>query len=83
MSRSRFEFTDNIMYLKGVGPKRAKALEKLNIFTMYDFLTHYPRAYEDRRQITPIGELEIDETAVIVGRLLSAAFCMTRQVIFQ
>ncbi|MBR6014433.1 MAG: ATP-dependent DNA helicase RecG [Selenomonadaceae bacterium] len=69
MSRNQFEFTDNIMYLKGVGPKRAKMLEKLNIFTMYDFLTHYPRAYEDRRYITPINELEIDQTAVVVGRL--------------
>lgn len=69
MSRNQFEFTDNIMYLKGVGPRRAKALEKLNIFTMYDFLTHYPRAYEDRRQIVPIGQLEVDQTAVIVGKL--------------
>ena len=69
MSRTEFEFTDNIMYLKGVGPQRAKKLEKLKIFTMYDFLTHYPRAYEDRRRITPIGELEIDETAVIIGKL--------------
>ena len=69
MSISEFEFTDNIMYLKGVGPRRAASLKKINIFTMYDFLTHYPRAYEDRQKITPIANLEIDESAVIVGRL--------------
>lgn len=70
MSYTEFEFSDNIMYLKGVGPRKAATLEKkLNIKTMYDFLTHYPRTYEDRRQVTPIGYLEIDQTAVIVGRL--------------
>lgn len=69
MSIGEFEFTDDIQYLKGVGPRRAALLKKMNIFTMYDFLTHYPRAYEDRQQITPIANLEIDEPAVIVGRL--------------
>lgn len=70
MSRTAFEFTDNIMYLKGVGPRKAAVLEKkLNIKTMYDFLTHYPRDYEDQSEITPIGSLEVDEPAVIVGRL--------------
>ena len=69
MSINRFEFTDNVMYLKGVGPKRAKALEKLKIMTMYDLLTHYPRAYEDWSKITPIRNLIIDESAVVVGRI--------------
>ncbi len=69
MSINRFEFTDNVMYLKGVGPKRAKALEKLKIMTMYDLLTHYPRAYEDWSRITPIRNLIIDESAVVVGRI--------------
>ena len=70
MAYGKFELTDNIMYLKGVGPRRAEVLEKkLNIKTMYDFLTHYPRNYEDQRYITPIGELEIDQNAVIIGRI--------------
>ena len=69
MSINRFEFTDNVMYLKGVGPKRAKALEKLKIMTMYDLLTHYPRAYEDWSRITPIRNLIVDESAVVVGRI--------------
>ncbi len=78
MSRTEFEFTDNVMYLKGVGPRRAAALEKLNIVTMYDFLTHYPRAYEDQRTITPIANLELDQTSVIVGRLSNLSMRETR-----
>ena len=70
MSYTKFDFSDNVMYLKGVGPRKAATLEKrLNIKTMYDLLTHYPRTYEDQSQITPIGYLEVDKPAVIVGRL--------------
>ncbi len=70
MSKTNFEFTDDIMYLKGIGPRFAEILKKkLNIKTMYDFLTHYPRDYEDQRKITPIGNLEVDDSVVIVGRL--------------
>ncbi len=69
MSISRFEFTDNVMYVKGVGPRKAAALEKLNIFTKYDLLTHYPRAYENHSSLTKIDDLIEGETAVIVGRV--------------
>ncbi len=64
-----FNFQDNVMYVKGVGPNRAKALAKLNIFTMYDLLTHYPRSYEDQRSITPIAHAKIDEQGIFVGKL--------------
>ncbi|EEI86919.1 putative ATP-dependent DNA helicase RecG [Anaerococcus lactolyticus ATCC 51172] len=35
--------------LKGIGPKKAKALSKLDIYTVRDLYTYYPREYEDRR----------------------------------
>lgn len=69
MSKTEFEFTDPVMYVKGVGPTRAKAMENLNIFTKYDLLTHYPRAYENQNQITPIANAEFDEQAIFVGTL--------------
>lgn len=69
MSRDKFELTDNVMYLKGVGPRRAASLEKLGIKTFYDFLTHYPRGYEDERTLTDIGDLIVGEVAVVVGHL--------------
>ena len=78
MSRYEFEFTDNITYLKGVGPTRAKTLEKIKIFTMYDFLTYYPRSYEDWGKITPIGNLMNEESVVIVGTLTRPEKIITR-----
>ena len=43
-----FDLNTEITYLKGVGPRRAAILNDMNIFTFYDFLTHFPRDYEDK-----------------------------------
>ena len=64
-----FKLTDNVMYVKGVGPRRAAALEKLNIFTKYDLLTHYPRAYENHTSLTKIADIFEGENVLIVGRV--------------
>lgn len=47
----------NIQYLKGVGPKRAEKLNKLDIFTVEDLLDYFPVKYEDRRTVKKINEL--------------------------
>ena len=41
--------------LPGVGPARAKALERLGLHTVGDLLGHYPRDYEDRRKSAVIA----------------------------
>ena len=46
-----------IKFAKGVGPARAKLLKKLGIEKLSDLVFFLPRDYEDRRRITPIGEL--------------------------
>lgn len=58
---------DEITYLKGVGEKRAKLFKKLNIETVGDLLTHYPRDYADFTASHPISELMPEETAVFSG----------------
>ena len=69
MSIDKFELTDNVMYVKGVGPNRAKALAKLNVFNKYDLLTHYPRTYENHTSLTKISDLLEGETALVVGSI--------------
>lgn len=69
MSKTTFELTDDVMYVKGVGPNRAQALAKLNIRNKYDLLTHYPRAYENHTSLTKIIDLVEGETALVVGRI--------------
>ncbi|RKD34373.1 ATP-dependent DNA helicase RecG [Thermohalobacter berrensis] len=46
----------SIQYVKGVGPKRAKKLKRLNIKTVEDMLYYFPRTYEDRRKLNSIKE---------------------------
>ena len=65
----KFKLTDNVMYVKGVGPKKAAALEKLNIFTKYDLLTHYPRTYENHSELTRIDDIIEDENVLVIGEV--------------
>ena len=39
----------DVTSLRGIGPKKAKALARLDIYTVSDLYTFYPREYEDRR----------------------------------
>ncbi|MDR3583850.1 MAG: ATP-dependent DNA helicase RecG [Desulfosporosinus sp.] len=59
-----------LQYLKGVGPERAKQLEKLGIHNVLDLLLYYPRRYEDRRQ-RMIAELKDGEMATIAGEVVA------------
>jgi ATP-dependent DNA helicase RecG len=46
-----------IQFVKGVGPRRAKLLNKIGIYTVQDALFTFPRRYEDRRKIEKIAYL--------------------------
>ena len=63
------ELHDSISSIKGIGPKKAEALSKLNIKTLEDLIYFFPRDYEDRRCVKNISQLEEDETAVIRARV--------------
>ena len=55
----------NIQFIKGVGPSRAKKVNKLDIFTVEDVLNYFPVKYEDRRTIKKINELCGDEKSLL------------------
>ncbi len=57
-------FFESITEIKGIGDTRAKALSRLNIFTVSDMLYHFPRRFEDRSVMKSIFELSDGETAV-------------------
>ena len=44
--------------LRGVGPARAAALQRLGIYTLYDLLAYFPRDYEDRTNPVEIAQLQ-------------------------
>lgn len=51
----------DVTYLKGVGPQRAKLLHKWGIRTVRDLLYHFPHRYEDRRIARTIADLRVGE----------------------
>ena len=54
-----------VRYLKGVGETRAKALNKLGIFTFGDLVNYFPRSYEDRTKYSPIMASPLEEPVCI------------------
>ena len=46
----------SVQYVKGVGPKRAAKLKKLNIYTVEDLLYFVPREYDDRTNFKNIAD---------------------------
>ncbi|MBI4482634.1 MAG: ATP-dependent DNA helicase RecG [Acidobacteria bacterium] len=66
------ELTTSIQYIKGVGPKRAAALEKAGIRTVEDFLFYKPLRYEDRRAFKEIGSLRQGDVATVSGKVWTA-----------
>jgi ATP-dependent DNA helicase RecG len=53
--------------LKGVGEKKAEALALMEIETVLDLLTHYPRRYLDRTQQATIRELKVGDEAMVLA----------------
>ncbi|NQU95140.1 MAG: ATP-dependent DNA helicase RecG [Candidatus Omnitrophica bacterium] len=78
MQAKKWEKT-NIRYLKGVGPKKAEILQKLNINTIEDLLYYLPRRYEDRSKFTLIKDLKVGEHHVVRGKVLTLGNHATRK----
>ena len=62
-----------VTVLKGVGPERAKVLAKIDISTIFELLTHYPRRYLDKTKQTSIRDARVDEAAWVFGRVASSS----------
>ena len=61
----------DVRYLKGIGEARAKLLEKLDIRTVYDLISYFPRAYEDRRIIRELSGIGDGETCCVRAIVVS------------
>ena len=57
-------YTD-VRVIAGIGEQRAKLLDKLGIHTLFDLISYFPRAYEDRRSLLSIRELVPGESACV------------------
>ena len=56
-----------VQYMRGVGPRRAALLAKLSLHTVGDLLWCLPVRYEDRRNLTPLGMLQVGARQTFCG----------------
>ena len=71
-------FSD-VMYLKGIGPKIAYMLNKLNIYTISDLLYYFPRKHIDYSTRTRIKDLKVGENTTIFGTIRSVEAFTTKK----
>ena len=68
-----------VTYLKGVGPRRAEMLGRLDIYTAGDLLWHVPHRYEDASTVSPIASLEPGMDGTVIGTVVSKGVIPTRK----
>ena len=59
-----------ISEISGIGEKTAALYHKMNIFTIHDLLTHYPRDYEEWKDICSISEMTVNQTNLICATVV-------------
>jgi ATP-dependent DNA helicase RecG len=62
----------SVTRLTGVGPERAKALASMEIESILDLITHYPRRYLDKTKQSSIRDAQVDEQLWVFGQVVSS-----------
>ena len=60
---------ESVTSLKGVGPKMAENLQKLDIHCIQDLLFHLPSQYQDRTQVQSISSLQGGRNVLVEGEV--------------
>ena len=68
-----------IQFVKGVGPKKAEALAKVGINTVYDLLLYLPFRYEDRSRRLKISQIQAGQSATVEVEVQSVHVRKTRR----
>lgn len=83
-SRTAKEFADSgldspVTRLPGIKEGMAQKLARLGVQRVGDFLSLYPRRYDDYRSLKPINQLESNEDVTIIGQIWETRKRLSRQ----
>ncbi|HVO76766.1 MAG TPA: OB-fold nucleic acid binding domain-containing protein, partial [Candidatus Bathyarchaeia archaeon] len=70
---------ESSQFIKGVGPARQVLLERLGITTVEDLISHFPRAYYDRRSLVPVGSISVGSSATFLATILAVSLRRARR----
>ena len=65
------DLNKKVQYVKNVGPNRVKLLNKLDIYTLQDLITYFPRTYENRGLQKKLTECINGEEVLITAQVAS------------
>jgi ATP-dependent DNA helicase RecG len=68
----------SVRSLTGVGPVRARALERIGVRTVEDLLYHLPLRYEDRRDLVRVADVRPGTRCRVSGEIRSVRRSRTR-----
>jgi len=66
------ELQDPVQVIRGIGDKTAEGLNKLNIVTVQDLISYYPRRYTGYDPPVPIGEAAEFDRVTVEGEICTA-----------
>lgn len=64
---NNLDLDTQIQFVKGVGPARAKAFDKVGVTTLADLLEYYPRKWSFSPEPTKIKDLQPNQDACVIG----------------
>lgn len=68
-----------VQFLKGIGERRAEALERLGVRTARDLLWHLPHRYIDASALTPLAKAELGHEIACIGKVVAKGVLPTRR----
>jgi ATP-dependent DNA helicase RecG len=68
-----------VQFLKGIGERRAEALDRLGIRSARDLLWHLPHRYIDASTLTPLAKAELGQEVACVGQVVAKGVLPTRR----
>ncbi len=77
--RPKDPLREGSQFVKGVGPSRQKLLSRLGIETVEDLVSHFPRAYYDRSNLLPIGDIGPGADATFLATTLAVSLRTARR----
>jgi ATP-dependent DNA helicase RecG len=78
-TRTAVRLDTPVQFLKGIGERRAEALERLGIRTARDLLWHLPLRYIDASTLTPLARADVGQEVACVGRVVAKGVLPTRR----
>ncbi|MFO8037773.1 MAG: ATP-dependent DNA helicase RecG [Anaerolineales bacterium] len=64
---SGIDLEEPVNKIKGIGPKRSAALERLGVRTLMDLMYLFPRRHDDYSKLKPIDKLWYGEEVTVIG----------------